>query len=429
MLARPSPCCRQVFCSVFLIACLIFYAATALATAEDDYNEGTVLFNQGDYHSAIARFESARNQGMTSAALYYNLGSAYFKIGKYATSRAFFKRVAEYPKKRALAEYNLGLIALKEYNAPQAVEHFEYAVNNSKDKKIVESSKQKIANLKTVNKPWKVLLAANLGYDDNISVTPDNVALGVDDTFYNIYANADFVVHGQRQRGWLVDASYFRIDYSDSDDFNQDYYTLGLRNEHRFGDWNTVAHLRTGRSSFGDEDLQSFYKLDVLGSKSFSAIDKIVLRYRFDDFNSENSIYDYLEGWRQRAQVRYSRNKTRYNLQAYYELELNKRGELVTSLFSYEYSPTRHTIGGKYIHKFSNKWYLTGDLSYRDSNFPASATVNRDDSRWTINALLDYRIDSTLLIKTNVKYIDNESTVDIYTYDRTVVTLGVSKLF
>ena len=127
--------------------------------------------------------------------------------------------------------------------------------------------------------------------------------------------------------------------------------------------------------------------------------------------------------------MRYAKNTVQYNWQLYYELELNERGQLVTSNFSYEFSPTRHTLGGKYIHRFTSRWYLTGDLSYRNSDFPASATVDRSDDRWTINALLDYRIDNTLLIKSNIKYIDNESSFDIYTYDRTVVSLGVSKQF
>jgi hypothetical protein len=46
-----------------------------------------------------------------------------------------------------------------------------------------------------------------------------------------------------------------------------------------------------------------------------------------------------------------------------------------------------------------------------------------------LNVLLDYRIDPTLALKSNVKYIENDSTVDIYTYDKTVISFGVSKLF
>jgi len=429
MQARSSLIGIQIFKPIFLIGFLLLYSAGALAAAKQDYNEGVEFFKKGDYHSAIAKFESAEKKGMESAALFYNLGSAYYKIEKFTVSKKYFNRVAEYPEKRALAEYNLGLIAVKENNVEAALGHFKYAETNSDNEKVVYTSKQKIAGLLDYSKPWRVSFVANIGYDDNISVTPDNISAGLDDTFYNIYASADYVIHGKRQSGWLVDASYFNIDFSDSDSFDQDFYTIGLRNEHRFSGWDTRTHLSYGKSTFGNEDLQSFYKLDVLGAKPLSGNQKLILRYRFDDFTSENPRFDYLEGWRQRAQIRYLRNTKRNNQQVYYEAELNKRGVLVLSSFSLEFSPTRHTLGGKYTHKFSNRWFLTGDLSYRVSDFPASATVDRDDTRWTLDVLLDYRIDNTLLIKSNVKYIQNDSSVDLYTFDKTIITFGVSKLF
>ena len=407
----------------------MLYAATALASAKDDYNHGVEFFRKGDYHSAIASFKAAEQKGMESAALFYNLGSAYFKIENYSASKIYFTRVTEYPDKRALAEFNLGMIALEQSNAKQALAHFKYAEANSDDKKIVAAAKQTIAELTDTAKRWGAYILANVGYDDNISVTPDNLALGVEDTFYNIYASADFVVQGKRKHGWLLDAALFTIDYSDSDNFDQDFYTIGLRNEHRFSSWNTIASLKYGNSTFGGKDLQSVYKLDVIGVRPLAGNQKIILRYRYDDFTSKNSLYDYLEGWRQRAQIRYYRNAVKNNQQIYYEGELNNRGELVTSLASYEYSPTRHLFGGKYTHKFSDKWYLSGDLSYRVSDFPASATIDRDDTRWLLDVLLDYRIDHTLSIKSDLKYLQNDSTVDIYTYDKTVITFGVTKLF
>ena len=430
-LAHERPCLSSlhIFKSIFFIALLLLYSAVALASAKEDYNDGVKFFEKGDYHSAIASFKSAENKGMESAALFYNLGSAYFKIEQYAASKKYFTRVTEYPDKRALAEFNLGMIAIEENNTKAALAHFKYAEANSSDKKIIDAAKQTIAGLTGTSKRWGAYVAANIGYDDNISVTPDNLALGVDDTFYNVYASADFVVHGKRKRGWLMDAAFFTIDYSDSDNFDQDFYTIGLRNEHQFSSWDTITHLKYGNSTFGGDDLQSFYKLDVLGAKSLPGNAKLILQYRFDDFTSKNPIYDYLEGWRQRAQIRYARNTANSNQQVYYEGELNNRGELVTSLYSYEYSPTRHTLGGRYTHKFSDKWFLTGNLAYRASDFPSSPTLDRDDTRWTLDVLLNYRIDPTLVLKSNVKYIQNDSSIDIYTYDKTLITLGVSKLF
>lgn len=417
------------FKPVVIIFLLLLYSATVLASATDDYSKGIEFFKKGDYQSAIASFKSAERKGMASAALFYNLGSSYYKIEDYAASKKYFTLVTDFPDQRALAEFNLGMIALKQDDTQQALSHFQYAQANSRNQKIVDASTQSIAALSGKSKRWGVYALANFGYDDNISVTPDNLALGLDDTFWNVYASADFALHRDRKNAWLVDAAYFNIDYTDSDNFDQDFYTIGLRNEHRFSNWETIAHLKYGNSTFGNEDLQSVYKLDLLGSRPLTANSKIILRYRYDDFISENPVYDYLEGWRQRLQVMYLRNTVSNNQQVYYEGELNNRGELITSLYSYDYSPTRHTLGVKHTHKFTRKWYLTGDVSYRVSDFPASATLDRDDTRWMLAAYLDYYIDPTLIIKGNVKYIDNESTVDIYTYDKTMISLGLSKLF
>jgi tetratricopeptide (TPR) repeat protein len=405
------------------------YSFVAQASAMEDYNNGIEFYKRGEYTSAIASFKSAEKNGMESASLYYNLGSAYFKIKQYSASKHYYTLVKQYSDKRALAEFNLGMIALEQNEYEEALTHFRYAESNSSDNRIADAAKQTIASLTGTVKRWSAYAAASFGYDDNINVTPDNVALGLDDTFYNIYASTDLLILGKRKSGWLLNAAFFTIDYSDSDSFDQDFYTVGLRNEHQTSSWNTTTQLKYGRSYFGGDDFQRFYKLDILGVRPLPGNARIILQYRFDELFSENSNYDYLEGWRQRAQIRYSRNTTSSNLQIYYEGELNNGGELVTSLYSYEYSPTRHTLGTRYTHKYSEKWHLTGDLAYRTSVFPASSTLDRDDTRWTIDLLLEYRIDPTFVLKSDVKYIQNDSSVDVYTYDKTLITLGMSKLF
>ena len=420
---------RQTVKSISFIVLLFLYVAAAQASVETDYAQGVELFKKGNYEAAIVKFESANNQGMKSPSLYYNLGSAYFKLENYSVSKTYYMRVAEYPDKRALAEYNLGLIAIKQNNKAEALRHFNYVVSTSSENMLVKLSKQQIARLKATVNPWAALFAVNYGYDDNINVTPNDVTQGISDTFYNIYAKADVVVFGKRRNGWLLDTSYFRIDFSDTDEYDQDFYTIGLRSEYRLSGWDTKVHLSSGESTFGGDDLQSFYKLDLLGARPLSSKEKIILRYRYDDYTSEKTVYDYLEGWRQRAQIMYYRNTAKNNQQLYYEAELNDRGDLVTSTYSYNYSPVRQTVRGKYTHKFTDAWHLTGDLSYRTSDFPASTTIDRDESKWTGGLALDYRIDNALIIKGNVKYMENESSVDTYDYDKTVVTLGVSKLF
>ena len=152
------------------------------------------------------------------------------------------------------------------------------------------------------------------------------------------------------------------------------------------------------------------------------------MRYRYEDIKSDNTLYDYLEGWRQRARVEYRNYSVKNIKQIYYELELNNRGELVTDTFAYDYSPTRHTIRGIYT-QVIKRWWLTGDLSYRFSDYEASSTIDREDDQWKLALSADYYFDRTFKFITKVQYTDNASSVDRYNYDKSVIKIGLSKLF
>ena len=107
---------------------------------------------------------------------------------------------------------------------------------------------------------------------------------------------------------------------------------------------------------------------------------------------------------------------------------MNYRRELVTSTFTYDYSPTRHTVRGIYTHVIK-RWWLTGDLPYRFSDFEASSTINREDDQWELVLSADYNFNQTFKFTTSVQYTDNASSVDRYIYDKSVIKIGLSKLF
>jgi hypothetical protein len=212
-----------------------------------------------------------------------------------------------------------------------------------------------------------------------------------------------------------------------STDENQ--FSVGLKKTFKLADWYNSAEFKVTKSTYGGDDFQSTAMLDVRGRKNLSRNDRLYLRYRYEDITSDQLIYDYLEGNRQRARIEY-RNFTRNNLkQIYYELELNNRNELVTSSYSYDYSPTRHTIRGKYTHYLSDEWHLSGDISYRFSDYPSSATIDREDERWSLALSADYRFDKTFKLTGKFQYTDNSSTESRYEYDKSVFRIGISKSF
>ncbi|MGD2118456.1 MAG: tetratricopeptide repeat protein [Chromatiales bacterium] len=413
-----------------VFAALVFLSSSMIyASAETDFEQGVKAFKAGDNSAAVDYFESAIRQGMDSVALHYNLASSYYKLGKYELAKKHFGIVHQTPEMRDLAEYNLGLIALQEKQWQQARDYFNAIVTRGSDKKLTALSEKQLARLSRKDKTVQAYGFVNLGYDDNITSASDDSVLNQAEFFYDLYGSVDYLLAGNRNDGWLVDASVYRIDYQNIDTTDENQYAVGLKKTFALGNWDNSVRLKLNKSTFGEENFQSSAMLDLRGQTNLSRSERLYLRYRYEDIRSDKLIYDYLEGSRQRARIEY-RNFSRRNLkQIYYELELNNRGTLTTASYAYDYSPTRHTLSGKYTHYLNDEWSLGGDLSYRFSDYPSSATIDREDEQWRLGLSADYRIDKTLKLTTRLQYIDNSSTEDRYEYDKSVFRVGLSKSF
>lgn len=408
---------------------LVLIAQSAWASGEENFERGANSFQSGDYLSAIKHFEAARLQGLNSVALYYNLASSYYKQGDYLQAKRYFKRVAKSEDMKALAEYNLGLIAQKQNDNATARRYLESVIAQEKDSKLAALARSQLTKTPLPDAPLRLFLSINAGYDDNITAAPDDSVSGLSDTFYDIYLSADMLLDGRRNKGWLLNARYFRMDFDDSDS-NDSYQTvLGVTRADKLANWNTTIALNYSLNNYGGDDYQSAIKLDVRGRKALSSQGRIYLRYRIEDINSEQAAYNYLQGQRQRARLEYRNYARANNLQLYYELELNDRQQLVTSSYAYDYSPTRHTLRGRYTIISDRKWHYSGELSYRYSDFPASSSFDRDDDLWRAAVSADYRVDKSLKFTSKLQLSDNTSTVNRYEYDKIIIRVGLNAAF
>lgn len=413
----------------FFTALLFLFSSELLATAESDYELGVASYKAGDNAAAVSYFEAAMKQGMDTVSLQYNLASSYYKVGRYEDAKHYFKLLQKTVEMADIADYHLGLIAIKEKDGTLALRYFESVVSSGKDEKLVKLSNQHLDVLSNKEDRSKSKLGFNLGHDDNISSVSEDSVLGTADTFYELSAAADVLITGRRKQGWLADAALYGIEYSDTDTNDQYVFALGLKRTVKLADWDTAIHLSGSKSTYGGDDLQTITKLDLSGRKPVAKNQWIKLRYRVEDIRSDNALYDYLQGSRQRASVEYQHLSDNSLKQLQYELDLNNRGELVTSAGSYDYSPTRHTVRGVYTHFVSKQWWLTGDVSYRMSDFEPSSTIDREDNQWRLALASDYRFDKTFKLTAKYQYTDNASTLDQYDYDKSVIMIGLSKLF
>lgn len=416
---------------------------------DQNFEQGIGYFKQGNYSGAVKKFEQVRKQGNQSAALYYNLGSAYFKLGKYKNSKTYFKVLKKTPKMKSLAEYNLGLIALRQKDFTTAKKYFKVVMKSNQNKKLIYLAKQQL-HIIELKKPVKkslslrekssVYLSGGFGYDNNINFAPIDTGSEASGSFFNALISADYLLSGNHSNGWSAEALLYTIRYGSTTGelaipkgaFDQDEYGISLKKTQKLSGWDTHIKMSIDELTYGSRDYQSILKLEARGRRKLSKTDRFYLRYRYEDISSDT--FGYTEGWRQKIRAEFRRYEKNQYLRFYYELEFNDRNDLVLddgngNISEFSYSPTRHTLRGKYTTKLNSVWDISGDLSYRKSDYPSTLTQARNDDRWKAIVSAKYQFDKTLKLKLKLEYTDNASSDNVYVYDRQLVMLSLNKLF
>jgi tetratricopeptide (TPR) repeat protein len=75
-----------------LLVLVLLSFSTVFAGANEDFQEGVRLYDQGDFTGSAGKLQSVIDQGYASASLYYNTGCAYYKAGQLGESIANFRR-------------------------------------------------------------------------------------------------------------------------------------------------------------------------------------------------------------------------------------------------------------------------------------------------------------------------------------------------
>lgn len=98
---------------------------TTLAWAADAppaFREAAVLYDQGQFDQAVARYESLLAAGVRSANLYFNLGNAHFKAGHLGRAILNYERAHQLEPRDRDVDGNLGFVVkqTKAYDATAA---------------------------------------------------------------------------------------------------------------------------------------------------------------------------------------------------------------------------------------------------------------------------------------------------------------------
>lgn len=284
---------------------------------------------------------------------------------------------------------------------------------------------------------WSGLVSVSVGNDDNVTLADDSniVASNEDDYFLiNVLATAGRYLTGNRDDGIRFDGTFYNLTYDTEDDYNYSLVEAGLAYHKKMGDWHGRFGAKYGYTDFGGDPYQSVYDLIAEGRRKLSKNTELRIRYRYSDIDAESSEYNYNDGDRHRLRVegRFKSGQNRYLLS--YRFETNDRDDTETATTYTSSSPVRHTIRANAKIPLVGKWGSELDLRwrdgrYKDDNVAPGSSVRRKDDRLTAKMGLNYALKKKLKLFADYTYMNNDSNIATYDYDRNVVSMGVNYLF
>lgn len=431
-----------VWSSVLLyIAGMPAYAAPVselpqLSVYEEKLKQAASDFKQGDFKSAKQFYKSALEialrDGEKVSAIYYNLGSVCYRLQQYDESRSYFKQLTDHNKLDAIAYYNLALIENKLSHKQSAIDYFYKSKQRTTDEKLsglIDNQLLKLSNQKpdvTITKTvkdWNAFLYVSQGYDSNVTFSPLEVGSEQSGNFLQAIGLFDKRIAGEgygvKKSALLVTSTIFISNYYSTSFNDYNLFDIGLRYLYPVDKWRNRVDLNLKKSTYGDRDYQKIVAATFQTKRKLVNNDVIRFRYRYEDIESLEQIYDYLTGNKQRASMAYQFRWPKDSLLLWYELEMNQRNNTIRSNFS----PTRNTLRLRYQKNLNKRSQAYLELAARSSDYEPTATQDREDERGRF--LLAYRNQFVpdWQVEARWSFTDNRSTEPVYSYRRHIVLL------
>jgi len=418
----------EIIRNTILPVLIILLAAhsSAYAKSDDDYELGKKMFDQGQYEQSLEYFKRSELQGLRSISLYYNLGSVYYKLKQYKQSQFYFEKTVSDKKTRALAYYNLALISHKNGNNTRAITLFRESIKLTKNKKLVQLAKKQISTVKASRKNnWHSYVSATYGDNSNIASTPDNGAANQPSKFITINANVNWLLSGTKTRGFNTHANIYNNNFTNSDLYDFDRIAIGIDYHNKAADWKMTYDVDASKSTYGTFDYQRITAITINSRKKTKNNNQWRLRYKYEDIKSLNTLYDYLDGWRQKIRTEYRIKSSADEIRLQHELELNDRANTA----AINYSPVRNRFIINYIKKLTGVDKAGMSALYRNSDYDATPARDREDNRLQFTASYTRKLDKNWSLKTQASHRKNNSTVPTLEYDRTILSISLSHYY
>ena len=428
-------------------------------SANNQYLTAKKLFNKKKYKETINILENLSENNSANVGINYYLGRAYYQTKDYEKASAAFERVDMVSSNnlRAKLELSQSYLMLGLYS--EAATGFNEVLKNNIPDNVRSNIKQKIDYIESLESKGNFYGSIALGY------TYDNNINNITDTkIFDTLKYKNLVVTDRKYSdSYLSSMLNANYNYNINSEYSLNNSINLIEQKYSKDDERYSAATATGISKENKKELQ-FVSYNLQLSKSYKN-SLVSIGTDLSDIKVSSDDYLNMYGINLSYQKRYLSNIAFFSIlkvsKKLYEKVTNKNlnsinyqvviGQSVPTNKYGAYSliylnmqekrivddpnaPNKYTNGLILSNRYKISDKLSTNFLYlynhiEEQSRDASFGIIRDDLLTTLSFGVDYKINKTNIITSNIKQIDNESSINIYSYDKNVFDLFYKKLF
>ena len=290
---------------LFLLAFFVWVSG-ALGTAEGLAEEnsrswflrGKVLSESGQYQKAVQAFQQAIQMEPASEEAYLHLGNSYFELGSYDAAADAFRHVLKINPSHSTALFYLGLSLTQQKKYAESIPYFEKAGALDSDFKqlslfYIGEAQSELGNLEEASetwrqaikvnpstdiarktgvlvkkltqgkstKPWALSMSAGMEYDDNVTVSLQDLATGEDDFAYIFEFSGEYNFLETKKFELQAGYDLYQSLYHDLSEFDLQSHIFSLGGSYKFEKFDADVFTSYNRATLGGKDFMELYSI------------------------------------------------------------------------------------------------------------------------------------------------------------------------
>lgn len=387
-------------------------------------------FKAKSYDEAYSLFLKVEALGFDAPILQFNIGSAALKSARLTAARQAFLKASVATRFESLSYFNLGLVAIKRGKRSEALSWFTRAYGSTSIENLrrlcVEMSARLIDEAESeaaAAQDWLYLVGGGVGYEDGSIDPVDNTVRSE-----NVFAETNaFIQKRLLERdlwGVMGRGEFFATINDVTSDLNL--LQVGAAIEPYLDRETWHASLNTNVSSLylGGAEYETVVSTGtriVKTSEAFTA----GIRYSFF-YHEPASDFSYLEGTQHEVRIDGEKRWAPWMFRSHVVFEYNDRAELGESGVYTRFSPSRQQIGIDLQWSGATRHVVTMSFDWRGSFYDEESGIDpqRIEKRSRTRTQWRYRSTRHLAFVTQWEYLDNDVTLEGYSYSRNQIRVG-----